>query len=110
VSAPEIRAAVEAAANWGTYVTVHAYTPEAIRNAIEAGAKVIDHGQLADEATAKLMADTGTWWSLQPFLADEMANAQSDPAGQARAAEVARGNRQCLSAGAQIRSEGRFRH
>jgi imidazolonepropionase-like amidohydrolase len=91
LSVAEIRAAVEAAANWGTYVTVHAYTPEAIRNAIEGGAKVIDHGQLADEATAKLMADTGTWWSLQPFLADEMANAQPDPAGQARAAEVRAG-------------------
>ena len=30
----EIRAAVEAAENWGTYVTVHAYTPRAIRQAI----------------------------------------------------------------------------
>lgn len=91
LSVPEIRAAVEAAANWGTYVTVHAYTPEAIRNAIEGGAKVIDHGQLADEATAKLMADTGTWWSLQPFLADEMANAQPDAAGRAQAAQVRSG-------------------
>jgi imidazolonepropionase-like amidohydrolase len=27
---PEIRAAVEAADNWGTYVTIHAYTPRAI--------------------------------------------------------------------------------
>lgn len=91
LSVPEIRAAVEAAASWGTYVTVHAYTPEAIRNAIEAGAKVIDHGQLTDEATAKLMADTDTWWSLQPFLADEMATQQPDAAGQARAAEVRAG-------------------
>ena len=31
----------------------------------------IEHGQLADEATAKLMADQGIWWSLQPFLDDE---------------------------------------
>jgi imidazolonepropionase-like amidohydrolase len=68
---PELRAAVEAAENWGTYVTVHAYTPRAIQQAIEAGVKVIDHGQLADEATAKLMAERGIWWSLQPFLDDE---------------------------------------
>ncbi len=34
---PELRAAVEAAENWGTYVTVHAYTPRAVRQAIEAG-------------------------------------------------------------------------
>ncbi len=67
---PELRAAVEAAENWGTYVTVHAYTPRAVRQAIEAGVKCIDHGQLLDEATAKLMADKGIWWSLQPFLDD----------------------------------------
>ncbi|MCX5578123.1 metal-dependent hydrolase family protein [Kaistia terrae] len=88
LSVEEIHAAVEAAANWGTYVTVHAYTSEAVRHAIQAGAKVIEHGQLVDEATAKLMAETGTWWSLQPFLADENAIQQPDAAGQARAAEV----------------------
>jgi imidazolonepropionase-like amidohydrolase len=67
---PEIQAAVEAAENWGTYVTVHAYTPRAIRQAIEAGVLCIDHGQLIDEPTAKLMADKGIWWSLQPFTDD----------------------------------------
>jgi imidazolonepropionase-like amidohydrolase len=68
---PELRAAVEAAENWGTYVTVHAYTPRAIQQAIEAGVKVIDHGHLADQASARLMAERGIWWSLQPFLDDE---------------------------------------
>ena len=66
----ELRAAVEAAENWGTYVTVHAYTPRAVRQAIEAGVRCIDHGQLLDEATAKLIADKGIWWSLQPFVDD----------------------------------------
>jgi imidazolonepropionase-like amidohydrolase len=75
----EFRAAVEAADNWGTYVTVHAYTPKAIQTAIAGGVKCIDHGQLADDASAKLMADKGIWWSLQPFLDDEDANPQ--PAG-----------------------------
>jgi imidazolonepropionase-like amidohydrolase len=64
----ELRAAVVAAENWGTYVTVHAYTPRAVRQSIEAGVKCIDHGQLLDDATAKLMAEKGIWWSLQPFL------------------------------------------
>jgi imidazolonepropionase-like amidohydrolase len=67
----EINAAVKAAAGWNTYVTVHAYTPVAIQSAIKAGVKCIDHGQLADEATAKLMSEKGIWWSLQPFLDDE---------------------------------------
>jgi len=75
----EFAAAVSAAENWGTYVTVHAYTPLAIKTAVDAGVKCIDHGQLADEATAKLMAQKGIWWSLQPFLDDEDANPH--PAG-----------------------------
>jgi imidazolonepropionase-like amidohydrolase len=66
----EMRAAVEAAENWGTYVTVHAYTPRAIRFAVEAGVKVIEHGQLMDEATAKLLSERRVWLSLQPFLDD----------------------------------------
>lgn len=68
---PELRAAVEAAENWGTYVTVHAYTPRAVRQAVEAGVKCIEHGHLLDEATAKLMAEKGVWWSLQPFTDDQ---------------------------------------
>lgn len=66
----EIAAAVSAADNWGTYVTVHAYTPKAIRNAVAAGVKCIEHGQLIDEDTAKLLAEKGICWSLQPFIED----------------------------------------
>ena len=67
----EIRAAVEAAENWGTYVTAHAYTPRAVRTAIAAGVRCIEHGQLLDEETIALMAENGIWWCLQPFLDDE---------------------------------------
>ncbi len=61
----EMRAAVEAAADWGTYVTVHAYTPRAVRRAVEAGVKCIEHGQLLDQATMKLLGEKGIWLSLQ---------------------------------------------
>jgi imidazolonepropionase-like amidohydrolase len=84
----EIRAAVEAAGNWGTYVTVHAYTPPAIRQAVAAGVKCIDHGHLIDEATAKLLADKGIWWSLQPFLDDEDAPPLVNPVSQKKALQV----------------------
>ena len=67
----EMRAAVEAAENWGTYVTVHAYTPRAIRTAVAAGVRCIEHGQLIDDATAALLAEKDIWWCLQPFLDDE---------------------------------------
>lgn len=64
---PELRAAVEAADNWGTYVTVHAFTPAAIQRAIAAGVKCIEHGFLMDDATAKLIAEKGIWLSTQPL-------------------------------------------
>ena len=47
----ELRAGVEAATDWGTYVAVHAYTPESIMRSLAAGARSVEHGQLAD-ATA----------------------------------------------------------
>jgi imidazolonepropionase-like amidohydrolase len=71
---PELRAAVEAAENWGTYVAVHAYTPASIQRALTAGVKCIEHGHLMDEATAKLIAERGVWLSIQPFP-DELAEA-----------------------------------
>jgi imidazolonepropionase-like amidohydrolase len=64
----ELRAAVEAAENWGTYVATHAYTPASIQRSIAAGVKVIEHAHLMDEATARLMAERGIWLSTQPFL------------------------------------------
>ena len=73
----EMRAGVEAAENWGTYATLHAYTPRAVRQALQAGVRCIDHGQLLDEATVALMAEKGIWWSLQPFL-DESQSAYAE--------------------------------
>jgi imidazolonepropionase-like amidohydrolase len=61
----ELKAAVEAADDWGTYVTVHAYTPKAVQRAVEAGVKCIEHGQLLDEQSIKLLAEKGIWISLQ---------------------------------------------
>ena len=87
----EMRAAVEAAENWGTYVTVHAYTPRAIRQAIDAGVKVIDHGQLIDDATARLLAERDIWWSLQPLSYDAEVFARMPPVSQAKALQVFEG-------------------
>jgi imidazolonepropionase-like amidohydrolase len=88
---PELRAAVEAAENWGTYVTVHAYTPVSIQRAIAAGVKCIDHGHLMDETSAKLIAERDIWLSMQP-LPDDIAD--SFPPGsfeRAKALEVIAG-------------------
>ena len=64
----ELAAAVEAASNWGTYVAVHAYTTEAVRRAIDAGVKVIEHAHLIDDETAKYMVEKDVWLSAQPIL------------------------------------------
>jgi imidazolonepropionase-like amidohydrolase len=61
----EMKAAVQAAEDWNTYVTVHAYTVRAVQRAIEAGVKVVEHGQLLDEATLRLMGEKGVFLSLQ---------------------------------------------
>lgn len=64
----EMKAAVDAAEDWGTYVMVHAYTPRAVQRAVEAGVKSIEHGQMLDEETLKILAKKGVWLSLQNLM------------------------------------------
>ncbi len=54
-SPEEIRAAVHAAGDWGTYVLAHAYTSEAVQRLVKNGVRSIEHGLLIDDATAKLV-------------------------------------------------------
>ncbi|MGB8391131.1 amidohydrolase family protein [Mycobacterium sp.] len=63
----ELRAAVQAARDFGTYVAAHVYNVAGIRRAVEAGVKSIEHGHLADEATIALLAERDVWLSIQPF-------------------------------------------
>ncbi|KAK5734359.1 hypothetical protein LTR17_009023 [Elasticomyces elasticus] len=53
----EISAITATAAAGGTYTTVHAYSPESIQQAVSNGASGIEHGNLLDQETAKLMAE-----------------------------------------------------
>lgn len=85
----EMKAAVDAAEDWNSYVMVHAYTPRAVRRAIDAGVKCIEHGQLLDEATLRLMADKGIWLSTQT-LSDDSPNV--DPARREKRREILANN------------------
>jgi len=81
-SAEEMRAIVEEAQGWRTYAMAHAYTPEAIRRAVEAGVRTIEHGNLIDAGTAGLMAERGAF--LVPtlvtyFAIDELGRALGFP-------------------------------
>jgi imidazolonepropionase-like amidohydrolase len=55
----EMKAIVDVAKTWNTYVMVHANTDADIRQAIEAGVLSIEHGFLMEEDTIKLMAEKG---------------------------------------------------
>ncbi len=66
-SPAETRAAVEAAAAWGTFVAAHALTDEAVREAVENGVKYILHGTFITRQTARMMAEKGVY--LGPTLA-----------------------------------------
>ena len=52
----EIGAATSEAHSFGRYVLAHAYTPEAMRRAVENGVRTIEHGNFIDDATATLIA------------------------------------------------------
>jgi imidazolonepropionase-like amidohydrolase len=57
----EIRAAVEQAAEYGTFVAAHAHGAEGIKRAVRAGVRSIEHGSLMDDEAIALMKQHGTW-------------------------------------------------
>ena len=70
----EVKAAVEEARAFGRYVCAHAYTPEAIARAAISGVRTIEHGNLIDDASAKLMADKGMFLVANLVTYFEMKN------------------------------------
>jgi imidazolonepropionase-like amidohydrolase len=73
-SVEELRAAVEEAEAANLYALAHAYSPRAITRAVQAGVRSIEHGNLLDEATARVMKQHGAW--LVPTLATYSALAE----------------------------------
>ena len=70
----EIRAAVQAASDFGTYVLAHAYTSEAARRLVDNGVKCIEHGLLIDDATAKYLKEKNIVISTQLVVFRELRN------------------------------------
>jgi len=60
-SEAEMRAAVEAASDYDTYVCAHAYNDESVKRCIKAGVKDIVHGHLLSEEVVKMMAENDVW-------------------------------------------------
>ena len=84
-SLEEMKAAVESAADWGTYVTVHAYTDDAVNRSLDAGVKVIEHGHLLTEPTLRRIKSEGAFLSSQSFgfVRDMLANMPNGRGGKA---------------------------
>jgi imidazolonepropionase-like amidohydrolase len=70
----EIRAIVDEAEHAGTYVMAHAYTPKAIRRAVEFGVRSIEHGNLIDADTCAFMADHGAFMVPTLITYEALAN------------------------------------
>jgi imidazolonepropionase-like amidohydrolase len=72
MSEDEIRAIVDAAADFGTYACAHAYTDSSVNRVLDAGGRCIEHGFLVSKKTLKRMKKLGAVMSLQPYAAVEM--------------------------------------
>lgn len=57
----EMRAMVECAKDYDTYVMAHAYNDESVKRCIRAGVKDIVHGHLLSEEVVKMMAENDVW-------------------------------------------------
>ncbi len=73
-SIDELRAACEEAEAANLYAMAHAYSPRAVTRAVQAGVRSIEHGNLIDEATARLMKSHGAY--LVPTLSTYVALAR----------------------------------
>jgi imidazolonepropionase-like amidohydrolase len=69
----EIRAAVEQAAEYGSYVTAHAHGAEGIKRAVRAGVRSVEHGSLMDDEAIALMKERGTWLVADIYNGDYIA-------------------------------------
>lgn len=62
----EMKAAVSTAADYGTYVMAHLYTPQSMQRAAIAGVKSFEHATMMDEEAAKIIAANGIWVTAGP--------------------------------------------
>jgi imidazolonepropionase-like amidohydrolase len=85
-SVDEIRAVVEEATNYNTYVLSHVMTDKGVRTAVENGVMSIEHGFFASQDTLELMKKKGAWLSPQPMFEEDMVWA--DPISAAKYKQV----------------------
>ena len=80
----EMKAAVDAAGDYGTYVMAHLYTPTSIQRAVKAGVKSLEHVSLMDDETGRIVADNGTWVMPGPQFNAPYAFSEPDTSGYSK--------------------------
>ena len=110
----EIKAAVDQAAQYGTFVAAHAHGAEGIKNAVRAGVRSIEHGSLMDDEAIALMKERGTYLVADIYNGDYIATVGREqkwpeeyPEEERRDHRSAAGR---LSQGGGGRGEDRVRH
>lgn len=63
----QLRVAVEEAAWYDAFVAVHAHGAEGAKRAIRAGARSVEHGSYLDDEAIAMLADTGTFYSVDLY-------------------------------------------
>lgn len=84
----EIKAAVDAANDFGTYVLAHAHAGEGVVRAVRNGVKSIEHGSMLNEEAAELMAlnncvyipQVEVYYQLKPVYTDPVRKAKLENA------------------------------
>lgn len=79
----EMKAAVDAASDYGTYVMAHLYTPDSIQRAVKAGVKSLEHTNLMDDETGRIVAEAGAYIMPGPQFGRE--RPRPDVSGMTRA-------------------------
>lgn len=106
-SREELLAIVEEASNAQTYVSAHLYTDAAIRRAVECGVLSVEHANLIEPETAKLMKQKGAWAVptvvVYDALASEGASLGLPPDSVAKVETVRKGGMRSLEV---LRSAG----
>ncbi len=69
-SEEQLRWVVDEATRAGVPVSAHAHAAEAVRRAVEAGARTIEHGALLDEKTLELMKERGVYYAPNLYLSE----------------------------------------
>ena len=101
-SMEELKAFVEVANSYNTYVASHIFTDEAAQMAIEAGVKSIEHGNLLSRETLKMMKEHDVWLSVQPLLDDEDAFTFNDPVSTQKWIDVTDGTSEVIEMAKEI--------